>query len=510
MMEYQIRAHEMRKKIGSILDETGLYDGRRSRATSMLIQTLDQLDILNRDIYSQMQKLTELRETIQRQVVMTESFQRDRDLLSQAVLNAIRENSAMVETNRDLSNDLRRLKQEIREQDIMCMETHAMQRKTQMQNVTLRREIKRMVRRLHEADQVTTETRNKVSRARYFESECQLYATNERYTLDGIAETAISLQRMVVRKHREKDLLFEQSRALMHLIQLGDSAYRRRCVEIEDLKEQLQIDVARQTHLSSVKRFSRALHLERLRIEKLLIEQQGKKRALEDEIDKPMNVHHWRFLESTNPELAEMIRMNVSLRDRLMGLIVRQDRLRRVREQLRERSVTQERHLEKSYGGCYEDERASLMEMLKEKTALLTQMRMQAVQQGQTVAGSRDRIMNVRVMVREEKSETRETQEIVDKIRAKTALGRRLTSKIATPTQPDRPESRFVGGGFGVAGIIQPNAPGLEQQAKLEKHRTLVVPSNTPRRDLKALRPRGWNPKRGPLSPYLKTAGDVS
>jgi hypothetical protein len=44
-----------------------------------------------------------------------------------------------------------------------------------------------------------------------------------------------------------------------------------------------------------------------------------KKQTLEEELEKPMNVHRWRKLECTEPELYEMIQKIQSLQKRLIA-----------------------------------------------------------------------------------------------------------------------------------------------------------------------------------------------
>jgi hypothetical protein len=48
-------------------------------------------------------------------------------------------------------------------------------------------------------------------------------------------------------------------------------------------------------------------------LQKELLEQQQKHKYLTDEIDKPLNVHRWRKLESTDIETYELIQKIQSL-----------------------------------------------------------------------------------------------------------------------------------------------------------------------------------------------------
>ena len=54
-------------------------------------------------------------------------------------------------------------------------------------------------------------------------------------------------------------------------------------------------------------------------LNKELIDKQLKTRVLEDNLEKPLNVHRWRKLECTQPEKFEMIQKIQSLQKRLIA-----------------------------------------------------------------------------------------------------------------------------------------------------------------------------------------------
>ena len=77
-------------------------------------------------------------------------------------------------------------------------------------------------------------------------------------------------------------------------------------------------------------------------------------------------------------------------------------------------------------------------------------------------------------------------------------------------------ETKYVGGGFAVGGIQQPQQmkPQLRPQTRQQALHgpNLILPQNaTPRKNRSNLAvtkqmPRGWNPNRQPISPFLPTA----
>ena len=76
--------------------------------------------------------------------------------------------------------------------------------------------------------------------------------------------------------------------------------------QIAKLKREL---ITSQNETACIPDLKREIYL----LEKDYLEQQQKGKFLQDEIEKPMNVHRWRKLECTDPETYELIQKIQSL-----------------------------------------------------------------------------------------------------------------------------------------------------------------------------------------------------
>jgi chromosome segregation ATPase len=489
----------VREKIIRLEHETGEYEGRSLCAMNNCLQIAGEVRIREEEIDSHVRALGCLHDRQKYQDARIEAVQTERDLACRMFQAALHENAELEHENAISASEVRRLKCEVREKDSLCIATHVQQQKTVRQIRELSQTANEFKTKFKEAGDAETEIRNKISRAMYLVNEADLEARKHGHALSIVSESSRALDKEIVSKTREFDVLSEKAALLGSLIEREHSSFDRLNQDVQSKIAELNREVEHQKELLHAKRYARGLVLERLRVEKSLVVEQSKAKGLEEELEKPMRVHRWRFLDSVNPQLAELIRMNISLRDKLMGLIGRVDRLHLVKNNLVQELVVQERHLQLGYGGCLEDERAHLVEVLKDKNRLLKQLQTQASEQGQTVAGTRDRVQSVRVMVREGKSQLQE-------VRAKTAIGRRTKpapeSRFATP----RKETKFVGGGFAVAAKMPP-------QERPPTSPTLVVPTNSPKKSPQTpqpakIAPPGWNAARGSLSPLMTRRGN--
>lgn len=100
----------------------------------------------------------------------------------------------------------------------------------------------------------------------------------------------------------------------------GEYQYNERLNEIVRLKRKLQ-DLsdegdASKSQTSSATDLKNEIH----RLERELLHEQSKIRALTDELERPLNIHRWRKLEGSDPERYDMIRKIQNLQKRLIKL----------------------------------------------------------------------------------------------------------------------------------------------------------------------------------------------
>ncbi|OHT05757.1 Coiled-coil domain-containing protein 147 [Tritrichomonas foetus] len=505
--------HEIRAKVSHVEQETNQYEDRAIAAKNGQMQIREEVKIRSQTIDKNNLAISDLHEQIKYQKTRIESVQNERDIACRLCQDAFKENTSLTETNDIISKQIKALKEEIREKDRLCVETHYKQKTILRQVITLTKQTADMKAELKELDMKTTEIRNMMTRSHFLLTSSDLETMKQQQGLNEIKASSEIMEKMTVKHVSEKSQLIDKARLIQSQINHLRTAYTKQVEKVDNLKNDLIAEVDLNKRLQNRNRHGKALKLEIIRIQKSLLETMGKSRALEEEIEKPMNVHRWRFLDSTNPEAAQLIRMNIALRDKLMILISRLEGLMNAKKSLEEKAHVEEKHLQNSYGGRYDEEYEYYSEILREKKRLLSQMSTKASQQGSHVSNTRDQLMTVRAMVREEKTELYDTKKRVGQVRAKTSYGHsRALNQLKKPT-PQKVETKYVGGGFAVGGIQTPTQSKRPQTRNQHLTPTLVLPqNNTPRKmqsNMTKHTPKGWNPKRQPISPFLPTVNGV-
>jgi hypothetical protein len=204
--------------------------------------------------------------------------------------------------------------------------------------------------------------------------------------------------------------------------------------------------------------------------------------------------------------------MNHELRERLMLKITVLARFRAAKRSVQKKAGVLEAHFARSFVGNINEEFDYLNEVLRQRGRQLAILEGQVIGQTSTVIEQKDQVRTMRSMMREEKEEFYTTKRRVKDIRAQSGLDR---SPQKNSVQVEGRESRFIGGGFPVAGVVRKQLEEVGLRGFLspadKRPSVLVTPHVVHPKSISMLQqrtPKGWNQNRGPLRPMLPIASE--
>merc|ERR1711937_372346 len=136
-------------------------------------------------------------------------------------------------------------------------------------------------------------------------------AEQERQAAEKEYEEVISqrdiLGTQLIRRNDELALLYEKVKIQQSTLQTGEVAYKERLEEIRALKIQIanlnrEMEIQAQKTNNGDERKRQVYELQRE-----LLHERTKVKALSEELENPMNVHRWRKLEGSDPSQTEMM-----------------------------------------------------------------------------------------------------------------------------------------------------------------------------------------------------------
>merc|ERR1712166_1331052 len=141
----------------------------------------------------------------------------------------------------------------------------------------------------------------------------------------------------LIRRNDELALLYEKIKIQQSTLNKGEVQYRERLEDIRMLKLKIN-DLKRKLHMLKQQTSNiDVLRNEVYHLQRELLSERTKVKALSEELENPMNVHRWRKLEGSDPGTLEMIQKIQTLQKRLIAKteeVVEKDLLIQEKEKL--------------------------------------------------------------------------------------------------------------------------------------------------------------------------------
>merc|ERR1712224_855738 len=155
--------------------------------------------------------------------------------------------------------------------------------------------------------------------------------------MGGVISERDILGTQLIRRNEELALLYEKIKIQQSTLQKGEIQFKERVDEIAAFKNNIR-KLKRELHVAR----NQVVNIEALKKEihhlnKELLQEQSKCKALQEELENPMNVHRWRKLEGSDPATYEMIQKVKMLQKRLIAKteeVVEKDMLIQEKEKL--------------------------------------------------------------------------------------------------------------------------------------------------------------------------------
>merc|ERR1719335_2030561 len=164
--------------------------------------------------------------------------------------------------------------------------------------------------------QLTEQQKTEVKRLESSIAEAEQEQQNQRKEFDQVTSERNILGTQLIRRNDELSLLYEKIKK--STLDKGETQYKDRLDEIRALKLQVS-KLNRNLHVMNEEGNSLTeLDKEVYHLERDLLHEKAKVKALSEELENPMNVHRWRKLEGSDPATYELLQKVKTLQSRLI------------------------------------------------------------------------------------------------------------------------------------------------------------------------------------------------
>merc|ERR1719301_392538 len=280
-----------------------------SLANSKHMTALEELKNRENKISELKKNLADVKGKLGAQKQLYETVRTEKNLFSKNLIEAQDEIAEMKRKFKIMYHQIEQLKEEIKEKNQALIREHLDHNKKSKEfdnfKVSMEEAKKKQQRLAHQGETQRAEIKKLESTIHDKETERQ---TQKREYENVISDRDI-LGTQLIRRNDELALLYEKIKIQQSTLQKGEIQYKERLEEIRTLR----------IKIAALKRELHIAKKEVYQLQRELLQERAKVKALSEELENPMNVHRWRKLEGSDPATYEMIQKVKTLQRRLIA-----------------------------------------------------------------------------------------------------------------------------------------------------------------------------------------------
>lgn len=445
---YSNETQKMVQKIYSLQKEAERYGVEKSRATAKYSQCLEEVKLCNSIIAELQKKNVEAEQKLKQQQSLYENVRADRNLYSKNLLDSAAEITELEKKKKIMLQKIHSLKEEIVVKENELIKEHRKKNEISSLQASLEAAVEIKQQEEKRLEEEIKEFDNDIQRLKYIIGEVETEKIKQKKELDLVVNERDILGTQLIRRNVELELLYEKIKIYASTLEKGERQYDERLADMEVHKGRIgELKVAVKNCKSESKTVDE-LYQELHQLEREVLEEKIKRKALSEELENPMNVHRWRKLEGTDPETFELITKIHTLLRRLISKTEDVEHKQSEMQKLEVRYEALKKSLSRQPGPESGEQLSLYKQTLDEKRDQMQSMEQQlALYQAQ--------VMEYKYQIDRLNRELQETKRSYFTIKKREYLVREQQTKAEGKDKPQiirqPPQTRFTGGGFNLA-----------------------------------------------------------
>jgi chromosome segregation ATPase len=316
---YKEEASKQRKLIFQLERERDRYISEASELTQRVLQHMEDVKIKEMQIFDYKKKIAEAETKYKQQQNLYEAVRSDRNLYSK---NLIERQDEINENRRKLkimTHQIDQLKEEIQTKEQALLKEHTMNLQVEKEKEHLKAELQQKKNEAKETKAYIEAQQGEERKLLKIIQEADVERSRQKKQLEQVIQERDILGTQLVRRNDELALLYEKIKIQQSTLNKGEIQYKSRIEDLRILKIEIK-RLRREKKILSVKVSNvDDLSKEIYHVQRELLRERTRCRALEEELENPMNVHRWRKLEGSDPSTFELIQKIQALQKRLIA-----------------------------------------------------------------------------------------------------------------------------------------------------------------------------------------------
>uniref|UniRef100_A0A8C2CEB9 Cilia and flagella associated protein 58 n=1 Tax=Cyprinus carpio TaxID=7962 RepID=A0A8C2CEB9_CYPCA len=463
ILKYRDEAQKKRKIIYQLEKERDRYINEASELTKKVLENIEDIKLKEMQIFEYKKRIAEAETKLKQQQNLYEDVRTERNLFSKNLIEAKDQNAEMKRKVKIVNHMFEQLKDEITTKEVALDKERQEFQRVERERENLKAELQRMRQQAQETNQFIEKQEAEKRELLKIIAEADAERIRQKKELDQVRNERDLLGMQLMKRNEALALLYEKIKIQHSIMNKGDIQYNERLEDIRLLKLEIKKQRREKNILNKTVSNVEDLRHEVFHMQRELLKERTRCRALEDELGNPLNVHRWRKLEASDPSSFELIQKIHSLQRRLIAKtqeVVEKELMLQEKEKL----YVELKHILARQPGPEAAEKLQVYQRtLREKTK---QLKVLTAELNMHESQSEDYKYEIERLAHELQevkkkylAQKRKDQEHREKERNLTQAGQPVI-------QPQRPDgARFTGGGFSFKQHNRMTLQALEQQS---------------------------------------------
>lgn len=321
----QKEVHRWKCALQKVLKRVAELEKQREKAQQELgtsnnknINAQEEIRIKDAILAEHNKQIADVRGRLGQQKNLYEAVRTDRNLYSKNLLESQEEIVEMRKKFKIMHHQIEQLKEEIKEKDQAMIKKHFDHHRMTKEVDKIKDSLDKAERRQQNLERVVDLQKQEMKTLEATISEAEQERQNQNKEFESVSGERNILNTQLIRRNEELALLYEKIKIQRSTLEKGETQYNVRVADLklcgakfQDLQKELEVAQSRLANMQAMKK-------ELYQVEKDLLQERTKVKALAEELENPMNVHRWRKLEGSDPQSFALINKIRTLQTRVI------------------------------------------------------------------------------------------------------------------------------------------------------------------------------------------------
>ncbi|NXT62436.1 CFA58 protein, partial [Chaetops frenatus] len=337
IQNYKIEAQKQRKIIYQLEKERESFINETSELKEKVLHHMKDLEIHQMQICDYEKEIQVQVIKLKQQQNLCETLRTERTLYSKNLIEAKDEIAEMKMKLKTATRQVDHLKEEVKEKDGALEKAHVDFQQSENEKESLKSELAKMTKQALETKTYIENQEAEEKKLLKIIAEADAERVKQKKEFDKVLCERHALGTQLIRRNDEVALLYEKIKIQQAILNRGETEYRQRMEDMRILKLEIKKLRREKGILGKSVANVEELRWEFNHMQKELLREQTRCKILEEELQKPLQVHRWRKLEASDPTTYELILKVQRLQKRLIsktGEVIEKEFLLQEKERL--------------------------------------------------------------------------------------------------------------------------------------------------------------------------------